>query len=56
MKQHGLENQAVEIMAMSLKTDPIETFSKKSMMSMAGYEMTALAAQEVFKSTGVDPK
>lgn len=53
VQKHNLEDQAVEIAGMTLKTDPKESFSKESFMSMAGYEMTALAANEVFKNTGV---
>lgn len=47
VKKHNLEDQAVEIVAMSLKTDPKESLSKRSFMSLAGYEMTSLAAKDV---------
>jgi hypothetical protein len=33
---------------MSLKTDPANVFTSKSLISLAGYDMTALAAKDVF--------
>lgn len=39
-----------------MKTDPATSFSEKSLMNLAGYEMTRTAAEEVFKNTGADLK
>ena len=44
VKENKLEDQAVEIVAMTMTSDPKETFDKKSLMSLAGSDMSALAA------------
>jgi len=56
MKEHGLEDQAVEILGIALTTDTESTFAGKSRMSIAGYDMSKAAAQQVFKKTGKNPK
>jgi len=45
----------VTIEAMALKTDLPSTFAPKSMIKMVGYDMTAAAAAEVYKDTGLGP-
>lgn len=39
-----------------MKTDPSTSFSEKSLMNLAGFEMTRTAAEDVFKKTGADMK
>lgn len=55
VKEHGLENQAVEIVGMVLKTDPASSFKEKSLMKAAGYDMSKNAAKELYLSTGLTP-
>jgi sterol carrier protein 2 len=45
----------VEILAISLTTDKENTFSEKSLMNMAGYDMAKRAADEVYFKAGVCP-
>ncbi len=45
--KHGLQDQAVEIVAISLKTDPAKTFTDRSLIGLSGYDMTDLAARDV---------
>ncbi|KAM6497855.1 sterol carrier protein 2 [Amanita muscaria] len=49
---HGLENQAIEIVAQSLGTDGVGTFENKSAMELIGYEMTRVCANKVFNEAG----
>lgn len=49
MKKHKLEDQAVEIKAISLTTDNTKTFSEDSLINLAGADMSKRAAEEVFK-------
>ena len=55
VKEHGLENQAVEILGMVLESDNQETFKNKSLMNLVGYEMTGRAAKKLYQQTKVDP-
>ena len=61
MKKHGLEDQAVEIVAMELTTDQPQMFNNNR--ELVGYSMSKSAAEkstcicnEVYKKTGVSPK
>lgn len=56
VKKHGLEGQAVEIVAQSMATDTPATFEGDSMINMVGSSMTKKAADEVYKKAGVSPK
>ncbi|KAJ7052604.1 sterol carrier protein 2 [Mycena amicta] len=49
---HGLENQAIEIVAQALATDGPEAFESSSAMEVVGYNMTKVAANKVFKDAG----
>jgi sterol carrier protein 2 len=51
-----LGGRAVEIVAQSMRTDPESSFDSGSMISMVGYDMARLAAQDVYESSGVGPK
>ncbi|KAH9476997.1 Non-specific lipid-transfer protein [Psilocybe cubensis] len=49
---HGLENQAIEIVAQALTTDGHSTFEGRSAMDVVGYEMSKICADKVFKEAG----
>ncbi|CAA7262087.1 unnamed protein product [Cyclocybe aegerita] len=49
---HGLENQAIEIVAQALTTDGSSTFEGRSAMDVVGYQMTKTCADKVFKEAG----
>ncbi|KAJ8011523.1 hypothetical protein DPEC_G00059100 [Dallia pectoralis] len=55
VRSHGLEGQAVEIVAQEMVTDMATTFQDNSCMKMVGYDMTSLAAQKCFKTAGLKP-
>ena len=55
VRAHGLEDRAVEIVAMAMATDLASTFDDGSCMNIAGYEMTAAAARDVFRQAAVRP-
>jgi len=48
VRRHGLEKQAVEIVGMEMASDPASTFADKSLMKIAGTDMTRLATQRLF--------
>lgn len=49
---HGLENQAIEIVAQTLATDGPSTFEGKSAMDVVGYTMSKVAADRTFSDAG----
>ncbi|KZT67626.1 thiolase-like protein [Daedalea quercina L-15889] len=49
---HGLENQAIEIVAQALCTDEPSAFESKSAMEIIGYGMTKNCANKVFRKAG----
>ncbi|KAJ7158851.1 sterol carrier protein 2 [Mycena filopes] len=49
---HALENQAIEIVAQALATDGPEAFESSSAMEVVGYNMTKVAADQVFQEAG----
>ncbi|MDH6292068.1 lipid-transfer protein [Rhodococcus opacus] len=53
-RAHGLD-ASVRIRAQSMVTDLTGTFDTTDMMRVAGYDMTAKAAAEVYEQSGVDP-
>jgi len=55
VKAHGLEDQAVEIIAMSLTTDTESTFKSKSCMNIVGADMTKAAADQCYAEAGITP-
>ncbi|XP_036343546.1 non-specific lipid-transfer protein isoform X3 [Rhagoletis pomonella] len=56
VRRHGLELQAVEIVGMEMATDPESTFAGKSLIKIAGYDMTRLATQRLFAKTNYKPQ
>lgn len=55
VRRYGLESQAVEIVGMEMATDTESTFKDKSLMKIAGYDMTKLAASRLFAKSGYKP-
>ncbi|KAF4605632.1 hypothetical protein EYR40_004419 [Pleurotus pulmonarius] len=53
--KHGLENQAIEIVAQSLGTDYPSTFETTSAMDVVGYDMAKRCADDVFAKAGFRP-
>lgn len=49
---HGLENQAIEIVAQGLETDDPAAYDTESAMEVAGYGMSKRCADKVFKEAG----
>ena len=49
---HGLENQAIEIVAQGLTTDNPSAFEANSAMEVVGYTMSKNCADSVFKEAG----
>ncbi|KAK9687789.1 Thiolase, N-terminal domain [Popillia japonica] len=55
VRSHGLEAQAIEIVAMEMATDLESTLSDRSLMKIAGYDMTKTAAERAYAKSGVTP-
>ncbi|WP_067865865.1 lipid-transfer protein [Nocardia shimofusensis] len=53
-RARGLD-ASIRVRAQSLVTDVAGTFDTTDMMKVAGYDMTAKAAAEVYEQSGVDP-
>lgn len=56
VRSHGLEGQAVEILAMEMATDFPSTFTDRSCIKIIGYDMTKAAAEKVFRKANRQPK
>jgi acetyl-CoA acetyltransferase len=56
VKKHGLQAKAVEILGMAMTTDFRSSFEDTSCMKLAGYDMTAAAARQVYEQTGKGPE
>jgi sterol carrier protein 2 len=52
VRAHGLENQAIEIVAQALATDTPDAFTGDDAMAVVGFGMTQRAADKVFKAAG----
>ncbi|GAA6222502.1 non-specific lipid-transfer protein [Lates japonicus] len=55
VRNHHLENQAVEILAQEMVTDLTSTFEENSCIKMVGYDMSRLAAKKCFEAAGLKP-
>ncbi|MFD4265322.1 lipid-transfer protein [Rhodococcus sp. NPDC058481] len=53
VREHGLEDQAIEIVAQAITTDTAEAFADKSMIDVVGAPMTRAAAEQVFAQSGL---
>ena len=56
VRANGLENRAVEILAMAMTTDFASSFDEKSMIKMVGADMTKAAARKVYELSGIGPE
>lgn len=54
--RYGLQDRAVEIIGAELATDTAAVFKENSLMKVAGYDMTAFAANKLYRKTGISPK
>ncbi|KAM6918784.1 sterol carrier protein 2 [Xenentodon cancila] len=55
VRKHGLEKQAVEIVAQEMVTDLTSTFQENSCIKMVGFDMSQLAAKKCFEAAGLKP-
>ena len=56
VREHGLEDQAVEIIGMSMATDMPSSFEDKSCIKMVGADLTKKAATAVYEQSGLGPE
>lgn len=56
VRKHGLEHQAVEILAQEMVTDTSTTFEEESCIKLVGYDMTKTAAERCYQKAGVRPQ
>ena len=54
-KKHGL-NTDVIIVGQAMATDVPSTFTENSAIKMVGYDLSAMAANQVYEQTGIGPK
>jgi len=55
VRKHGLESQAVEIMAMEMTTDPPASFESRSAIQLVGFDMSKNAANAAYQKAGISP-
>ncbi|EDV22284.1 uncharacterized protein TRIADDRAFT_59384 [Trichoplax adhaerens] len=55
VQKYNLQNKAVKIVGMEMRTDFSSTFKEKSCIKMVGYDMTKAAADSVYSATGIKP-
>lgn len=55
VKENKLEDQAVEMVGLLLRTDPSSTYADNSLMKVAGYDMSKKCAEMLYAQTGVKP-
>ncbi len=53
VREHGLEDQAIEIVGQSMVTDTPATFDKNSLISLVGADMSHEAATQVYAQSGL---
>ena len=56
VRSHGLTDQAVEIIGMSMRTDFPSSFDSGSDMKFVGWDMSKAAAQDVYEQSGKGPE
>ena len=56
VKQHKLENKAVEIAGMSMVTDLGSSFDERSCLKIVGWDMSRKAAQTAYEQSGLGPE
>lgn len=55
VKSHGLEKNAVEIVAMEMASDVNSTFTEKSAIKLVGFDMSKIAADKAYTKAGLKP-
>jgi sterol carrier protein 2 len=55
LKENKLEDQAVEVCGLLLRTDPSSTYADNSLMKVAGFDMSKKCAEMLYAQTGVKP-
>ncbi|MGZ6969685.1 MAG: lipid-transfer protein, partial [Acidimicrobiia bacterium] len=56
VREHGLEDQAVEIIGMSMHTDFPSSFESNSDMNFVGFDMSKATAKDVYEQSGHGPE
>ncbi len=56
VRKHGLEHQAVQILAQAMATDFPSTFQDKSCIKMVGADLSRQAALKVYEQSGLGPE
>jgi len=56
VRKHHLEPQAIEIAAQTMATDSIKPVATRSMMQIAGFDMTARAARDAYRIAKINPQ
>ena len=56
VEQHGLADQAVEIVGQAMVTDMTSTFAARSARALVGADMTKTAAAKVYDQAGIGPE
>jgi acetyl-CoA acetyltransferase len=56
VRKHGLQDQAVEILGQSMRTDFPSTFEEKSCIKLVGADMSRSAAKDVYEQSGLGPE
>jgi sterol carrier protein 2 len=56
MKDHHLEDHAVEVLHCAMTTDKENTFSSNSSIKLVGADLTKNAAKQVYEVTGIGPE
>lgn len=53
VREHGLEDQAIEIVAQAMTTDTVESFAARTCMDVVGTPMTKAAGSQALESAGL---
>lgn len=56
VRKHGLENQAVEIVAQAMASDTQATYDGGDSIHLVGYDMSKTAADKVYARSGLGPQ
>jgi len=55
VEEHGLGDQAIEIVGQSVVTDLPSTFADRNMISLVGADMSRTAARQAYEQAGIGP-
>ncbi|HVT21448.1 MAG TPA: lipid-transfer protein [Mycobacteriales bacterium] len=55
VEEHGLGDQAIEIVGQAMTTDMRSTFENNSAATLVGYDMSKEAARKVYEQAGIGP-